>query len=255
MFSRQNEDSASHEKEIGPIVSSVKLTYFLILICVVVGIFESYVYIFMEDDALGLLFNRYGFSTDNFLNGMWWTPITSIFLHGSVDHLIFNIIALYFFGKATEEKLGWKKTLLIFFVAGWAGNLFSLTGSFLGLIPTDIPIIGASAAIFGLMGVSMVMDPLEMVLYPFLVPIPLIFVAVLYGMYNIIAALNIFFGGTSQVAYFAHLGGLAAGGIFGFHEVGLRKALAVLLMIIILVIILPSVLQYISAFDYSGFLG
>jgi uncharacterized protein len=231
----------------------VQLTYVLIGICVLVAVLELGFYFFGGEEAFDIIINEFGFSTQGFLEGAWWTPITSIFLHGSPDHLIFNLIVLYFFGKATEEKLGWKKMLLIFFVAGFAGDLFSLTGSLFGLIPLDIPTIGASAAIFGLMGVSMILDPLEMVFYPFLIPIPLIFVAVLYGLFNIVAALEIVItGASSQTAYLAHIGGLTVGGIFGFHEAGLKKALIMLGIIIVLVIAVPLVLQYLQIFDYTG---
>ena len=143
----------------------------------------------------------------------------------------------------------------MFLIAGLAGNLATLLGGFAGLIPMGIPTIGASAAIFGLMGVSMIVDPLEMVFYPFLIPIPLIFVAVIYGLYNIIASLELFFGGASQIAYLAHIGGLTAGGIFGFHQVGWKRALAVIIAIVLLVISLPPILQYLHVFDYSGMFG
>jgi len=247
---------AQKDKEIRKVVPdhAVRLTYILIGICVLVALVEIGVYFLEGEQATEILFEQYGFSTQGFLDGRWWTPITSIFLHGSPDHLIFNMIVLYFFGKATEEKLGWKKMLLIFFVAGFVGDLFSLGGSYLGLLPMGIPTIGASAAIFGLMGVSMIVDPLEMVLYPFLIPIPLIFIAVLYGIYNIIAALEIFFGGGSHIAYLAHLGGLTAGGIFGFHQVGMKRALRIILAIIILAAVIPIVLQYLNIFDYSTLL-
>jgi membrane associated rhomboid family serine protease len=224
----------------------VRLTYFLIGVCLIVAVFQSYVYFSEGIESVSVLFNTYGFSVDGFLNGQWWTPITSIFFHGSPDHLIFNMIALFFFGRATEEKLGWRKMLLIFFVAGAAGDLFMMGGGFMGVVPMAVPTIGASAAVFGLIGVSMIVDPIEMVLYPFLIPIPLILIAIVYSLYNLVGVVEIFFGGISNVAYLAHLGGLAAGGVFGFHEAGFRRAITMMAVIILIVLFVPVVLEIFS---------
>jgi uncharacterized protein len=224
----------------------VRLTYFLIGVCLLVAVFQSYVYFVEGVDSVSVLFNTYGFSVEGFLNGQWWTPFTSIFLHGSVDHLIFNMIALFFFGRATEEKLGWKKMLMIFFAAGIVGDLFMVGGAFMGVVPMAIPTIGASAAVFGLIGVSMIVDPIEMVLYPFLIPIPLILIAIVYSLYNLVGVIEIFFGGVSNVAYLAHLGGLAAGGVFGFHEAGFRRAITMMAVIILIVLFVPIVLELLN---------
>lgn len=146
------------------------LTYFIIGLCIIVFIYEifyglQYGSFGSENFKNGLanLFTNYGFSLPNLLNQKYWVLITSVFLHADPEHLILNMLALFFFGKVVEQGLGRKKFLLIFFVSAIVGNLVFLTTSFLGLSSLETSVIGASAAIFGLMGTAMLVKPLEFV--------------------------------------------------------------------------------------------
>ncbi|MEM5782704.1 MAG: rhomboid family intramembrane serine protease, partial [Candidatus Aenigmatarchaeota archaeon] len=202
------------------------LTYSIIAICIIAFIFEiSYGLQFGSfgsenfKDALVDLFTNYGFSLQNLITQKYWTLITSIFLHADTEHLILNVIALFFFGRVVELELGRKKFLLIFFTSSIAGCFSFLAFSF--FINSFSIVIGASAAIFGLMGTAMLVKPLEFVFYPYLIPVPLILVAMLYTLYNIasflLIATNI---EDSNISYISHIGGLTAGMLFGFREEG-----------------------------------
>ncbi len=79
-------------------------------------------------------------------NGEYYRLITGIFLHGSIWHLFFNCYALYTIGSQIENFLGRIKYTLIYFFSGLIGSLVSI--SFAG----NTASIGASGAIFGLMG-------------------------------------------------------------------------------------------------------
>jgi membrane associated rhomboid family serine protease len=228
------------------------VTYVLIAMCLIVAGIEVYISS-TTPEALQLVFDQYGFSAQGFMDGRIHSLVTSIFLHGSIDHLIFNVLALFFFGRAVEETMGWKKTLLIFFSAAIAGDLLTLVGANFGVIPMDIPTIGASAGIFGLMGTAMIVNPMSMVFYPFLIPIPLILVAILYTLYNIAAIIELFaLGASTGVAYLAHMGGLSIGAIFGFREVGVKRGLIILIVMFLLILSIPYLLEYLQIFDYSG---
>ncbi len=78
--------------------------------------------------------------------GQYYRLITGIFLHGSIFHLFFNCYALYVIGSQIESYLGKIKFLIIYFFSGLCGSLLSIT--FGGAVAS----IGASGAIFGLMG-------------------------------------------------------------------------------------------------------
>lgn len=77
--------------------------------------------------------------------GRWWTLITAIYLHGSLLHLIFNLLWIRQLGPMVEDLFGTPRLLLLFTVSGATGMLFS---GLLGVAFT----IGASGSIFGLMG-------------------------------------------------------------------------------------------------------
>ena len=77
--------------------------------------------------------------------GMYWEPFTYMFVHGNFQHILFNMIALFFFGLSVERALGTKEFLLMYFVCGILGGLFSLCFYFLtGLF--GVYLMGASGA-------------------------------------------------------------------------------------------------------------
>jgi len=87
---------------------------------------------------------------DQVLAGEWWRMITATFLHGSPEHLIGNMIALYIVGMACEHAFGATKTAAIYFGSGLAGTAFSLATG-------PGPSVGASGAIFGVLMAVVVM--------------------------------------------------------------------------------------------------
>jgi len=84
------------------------------------------------------------------LAGEWWRMITAMFLHGSPDHLIGNMIALYIVGMACEHGFGAAKTAVIYLGSGLVGSTFSLATG-------PGPSVGASGAIFGVLMAVVVM--------------------------------------------------------------------------------------------------
>jgi len=236
------------------------LTHFIIVVCILVFVFEIIYGLqhgsFGDENfknSLADLFNNYGFSFQNLIDKKIWVFITSIFLHADPEHLVLNILALFFFGRVVELQLGRKKFMLIFFASAILGNLAFLLPSFLG-ISSSGSVIGASAAIFGLMGAAMLVKPLELVFYPYLIPIPLILVAVLYTLYNIASFLLVFVNlEESNIAYISHIAGLATGMLFGFREEGSKKGFAILLFLLILLVVTPfiwMIFKYLEIFNY-----
>lgn len=231
-----------------------KLTYFLISLFIGVYVLEVVLQYLYGEDFINQIFYAYGFSLKSFLDGNWWNIITSIFLHGSPDHLVLNMIALYFFGKVVETELEKRKFLAIFFLSGAFGDVLLALMSLLGVYPAAVPTVGASGAIFGLMGTAMIVKPLEMVFYPYLVPVPLFTVAFLYTLYNIAAFFMYMLGADkTQIAYAAHIGGLLVGLAFGLKYEGRKRGLLILLLFVIFLLLAPffwTVLSYLEATNY-----
>jgi len=80
--------------------------------------------------------------------GIWYTLITSIFIHANFQHLFGNMFILWIFSNF-EEVIGKKNYLCIYFVAGLMGSIFSL---YFGMVPT----VGASGAIMGIIAASLI---------------------------------------------------------------------------------------------------
>ena len=84
------------------------------------------------------------------LHGEWWRVLSATVLHGSVEHLVSNAMSLYILGMASEHAYGTRAMLLVYIASGIAGSLLSVAAS-------PGPSVGASGAIFGLMGAVMVL--------------------------------------------------------------------------------------------------
>ena len=131
-----------------------------------------------------------------------WTIITSMFVHGGIWHILFNMIALYFMGSFLIRATGERNFLAVFFLGGLVGNVFYFL-----LGPLFTPGIGASGGVFALAGALAVIVPRVPVFILF-IPIPMpLWIAVI-----ILLALSFLFAG---IAWQAHLGGLLLGLIAG----------------------------------------
>ena len=156
------------------------------------------------------------------------TLVTNIFLHGGLMHLVFNMIFLASIGGAVEEAIGKTKFVALYFAAGIAGGLAQIAWEPSSLIP----IVGASGAISGLMGVVLILAPKQKMPLPipmlywirlrimFVMPFWLVF-------YNIIPMLGFtipFIITSANTAYMAHIGGFVLGVIVGIIiRQGFRK--------------------------------
>jgi len=171
------------------------------------------------------------FSGDNLLNGRAWTLVTSLFLHADILHLAGNMLFLYIFGNTLEEELGATKTLGIFFTGGILTFPLSLLFYDLGTL-----LIGASATIFTLAAVVMLIKPLKLSL--FFLPQGLL--AILYFVYN---ALAVYYGSEGNVAYATHIIGFSVGIPFGLAwSKNWLKNLLISITLLIAYIIIVSVL-------------
>ncbi len=228
-------------------------TKLVILMCVGVFFFESLLSFAFGRPGLAYLFSQYGFSMEAVSAGRFWTFFTSVFLHASPEHLILNMIALFFFGRAVETELGTARFFLVFFGSAVFGDLLILLMTQLGLYPVDIPTVGASGAIFGLLGTAMFTRPLDLVFYPYLVPVPMVLVAILYILYNLAGFFyTVATGETTGISYISHLGGLGAGAVFGFAEARNRgRSLVIIFLFVILIPVLWNLVSALQGADYT----
>jgi membrane associated rhomboid family serine protease len=143
-------------------------------------------------------------------DGEWWRIVTSGFLHDNripmgLLHIGFNMYLLYYVGQLLEPTLGRIGFLVAFFVSLLGGSLGAL------LLSADSYTIGASGAVFGLIGVAL-MELRSRGIAPFQTDLGML----------LIVNLVITFGFSAYISVGGHLGGLAAGVAVGFllFEVG-----------------------------------
>lgn len=144
----------------------------------------------------------------------WWPFVTSVFLHGSFLHLLFNLWALWIFGDNIEERLGRGRYLCFYVACGvFAGALHVASDP-----RSPIPTIGASGAIAGVMGAYFVVHPRARVVTMLPLPFPLIFQVPAYvylGAWFLIqlwsGARALGLSGEASIAWWAHIGGFLGG--------------------------------------------
>ncbi len=147
-----------------------------------------------------------------------WQPATYMFIHGSVAHLVSNMLGLLFFGISLERTIGTKEFLLLYFVSGIFSGLFSfvfyiLTGT-LGSV-----LIGASGALYGILFAFAVVFPRANIYIWGLLPIPS---PILILIYTAIELFSQFYGVKSNVAHFTHLFGFLTSYLYFLIRMGVN---------------------------------
>jgi membrane associated rhomboid family serine protease len=154
------------------------------------------------------------------LDYQYYRLVTSMFLHGDFLHILFNMWGLFIFGRDIESSVGSGRFTLLYFLSGIVGGMAYVFYMLTYAAEYDpraafVPAIGASGAVFGVMGSFAVLYPRRPVAF-FFYFLPIIapaFVAItLMGLIQTLLALALPF---SSIAYTAHVGGLAVGMLMG----------------------------------------
>jgi hypothetical protein len=169
----------------------MKATYILIILCVLVFI--------LEQAAPNTVYPLVTLSPINLLSSPW-TVITSMFGHEDVLHILFNMIALFVFGSMLENRVGTTKFLFIYFLSGVLGSV-----GFMLFSSPFTSALGASGAIFGVIGALVVLEPNVTMLFYF-VPMPMYMVG---GIYILIELF--YLGSADSIAHSAHIVGFFGG--------------------------------------------
>ena len=139
-----------------------------------------------------------------------WTLLTAVFLHAGIAHILFNGLGLLMFGSILEQTIGSKRFLFVFFVAGLLSSIASTF--FYGAV------VGASGAIFGVIGALAVLQP-TLTVWVYYIPMPMYVAAVVWAVSDLFGFIV-----PTGIANAGHLAGLAAGIVAGFLIKG-RKSL------------------------------
>ena len=157
-----------------------------------------------------------------FLHLELWRLVSYMFLHdpNSMFHIIFNMLALWWFGPELEDIWGGRKFLIFYFVCGIGAGLFSFFNLF---INPGVLVIGASGAVLGLLTAYALYYPDRQVLLFFVLPMKMRTLIIGYAVISVLLS----FTGGGKVSHITHLGGIVVAflylKIFPFIELWFRK--------------------------------
>ncbi len=140
-----------------------------------------------------------------------WRFITSMFLHGGIMHLFFNAYALFLFGSILESRISSRDFLTIFFIGGLVGGLAYYSTYLAGMIG-NIPALGASGAIYAILGAVAVILP-NMRIFVWFFPMRMWQAAIFWVIVEFLGSFDI----SSGIASAAHLGGLLFGLAYAYY--------------------------------------
>lgn len=150
------------------------------------------------------------------LDPMWLTVFTSMFMHGSLMHIGGNLLYLWIFGNNIEDALGHAKFIVFYLACGVMAALAHVLSD----INSQIPTVGASGAIAGVLGAYLLLYPgatiRSLVFLGFFVTFVDLPAIVVLGMWFVIQLTGVLGTGMEVgggVAYWAHIGGFVAGAV------------------------------------------
>ena len=155
---------------------------------------------------------------------MYWQFVTYMFVHQSLQHVFFNMLALLVFGMGLEKAIGSREFLLFYMITGALSGFFSfLVYRFTGQY--TVFLLGASGAVYAVLFAYAVFFPRSVIFIWGLVPVP---APVLVFIYALIELGSQFFGGNSSVAHITHLFGFFAAWLYfvirmGIHPIRIWK--------------------------------
>ena len=138
-----------------------------------------------------------------------WQLVTYLFLHGGIGHILFNMLALWMFGTEFERLWGTRRFLRFYFFCGVGAGLCVIAGGYL-FGRADVPTIGSSGAIYGILLASAVMWPDRQMLFYLLIPLKMKYFVMIIGAIAFYSALT----ANGLVSNIAHLGGMLFGYAF-----------------------------------------
>jgi membrane associated rhomboid family serine protease len=184
------------------------------LIALNVVIFAWSFYILVIDPAgFDSLIAQYGFTPAQF---SFLAIITSMFLHGGIEHILGNMWYLWLFGDNVEDRFGKIRYLIFYMAAG----IFAALVHYLSNPASTVPAIGASGAISGVLGAYIAIFPKVKVkaigpFYQTFETSAWVIIGFWFVLQLILGAISLFGPESAGIAFFAHIGGFAFGWMTG----------------------------------------
>ncbi len=189
----------------------------LVLICAGVFLAQSLMELFLPPSVTAWFNHWFGLVPSGVFPGFrLWQPLTYLFLHGGLWHLLINMLMLWMFGRELELAWGKKRFTNYFLLCGVGAGVITVIVKYIPLFwghyPSDIPTIGASGAIFGILIANAILFPDRQIwLFPLPIMIPM---RPFVGVMAAIEFFSTFQSGGDNVSHLCHLGGMLIGWIY-----------------------------------------
>ncbi|MGE0526419.1 MAG: rhomboid family intramembrane serine protease [Bdellovibrionales bacterium] len=162
-------------------------------------------------EGVEFMVNNFTVSWTSLREGRYWVLLTSVFSHNALFHILLNMFVLNSFGSLLEAVLGRGSFLRFYLVAGVISSFCHAFVSAYLLGAPDLPAVGASGAVSGLVLVFAMIFPREKILVFGLIPVPALFGALAFIGLDIWGLVMQAEGGGLPIGHGAHLGGAFTG--------------------------------------------
>ena len=147
-----------------------------------------------------------GLSWGGVTHGFIWQFFSSPFVHGGIQHMVFNMLALAFFGVDIEQRIGRQKYIIFSVVCAVSGMV-----GYLLLVSTSMPCIGYSGVIYGILAASAVLYPDRIIRMFWVFPMKMKWAMLVLGLMALFLTIQ---PGQDRIAHSAHLFGAVAGYVY-----------------------------------------
>jgi len=191
----------------------------LVIANVAVYLLENFLHVFWGTSAYGWFLMHFGLVPSAVTHGLRiWQPFTYLFLHdiGSIWHILTNMFMLWMFGRELELVWGRTRFLQYYFLTGVGAGLINVIVKtvpiFWGHSLSDVPTIGASGAIFGILIACAILFPdRRAYLFPIPVAIKMKWIVAIMAAFTFLGTLGL---GEGSVSHLCHLGGMLIGYLY-----------------------------------------
>lgn len=183
-------------------------TYTIIIIC---ALLQIVAFIGLFNESFNAVYQLLMLRADiGYVLARPWTLITHMFLHSQYDvfHILFNMMTLYFFGTYLEKIIGNKSFIFMYLVSG----IIAAIGFLLFEGNTYVGLVGASGAVYGVLGAVAILNP-NLQVYVYFIPMKIKYMIVIFALISVLLMSST----GSMIAHTAHLSGIIIGIAFGYY--------------------------------------
>ncbi len=210
-YAHQDAPSSSRQPVYhGPGMEPLSVTTSLIIANAVV----FYLMFFWSDRGLAQWITRFGvMQAQAVLDGQVWRLFTATYLHANVNHILLNMLGLYFLGPSLERRWGRRQFFVAYTAGGIAGNLLLTLAGLVGFIDPLTLGVGASGSVLTLLGAAAVLFPEAEIYVYFLLPVRIRTFVIAYAAWFVFNIVN---RGANYGGDLCHVAGLVVGLAWAF---------------------------------------